>query len=284
VRAIAVLENVPGVPTFSWQVSFQNSPVAFTPQPPDNAEIDFMAPLPGSYHVTLDVAAAANCDPPLPADIYVRDPGANATDFRVRVAPPPTASAPAQDRSIHVFGGADYILGSYSLDSGSVRTGVIRAPSGTGVPAYIRFSSPGTPTALIETFADITGNYSQRMLGSAYDVVVIPAASGTAPERFASWLPGSALQLSAPSTITGTVKDAAGTGIAGAVQLQIDGVPTTIGTTAANGAFSLLGHPAGGAVVEVTVTRRVDRTAEAARVVDNLAVRWRSATRRASAS
>jgi len=253
VRANALLDNVPGVPTYSWAVSFANQPVTFTTEPPDNAAIDFTAPDAGVYHVTLDVAATVACDPALPADVNVPPPGANGADFRVRVTPPATATPPAQDRSIHISGGAPYSMGSVALDDGALRNGTVLAPGG-GVPAYLRFSSVGTTTALIETFADMFGQYNVRLLGSAYDVVVIPAASGVAPQKFAGWLPGSALQLTTPATITGTVKDPTGALLAGAkVQLQIDGVPTTIGTTAANGTFSLLGHPAAGSVVEVEV-------------------------------
>jgi hypothetical protein len=210
--------------------------------------IDFAAPTAGTYHVTLDFGTSIQCEPALPADVNVRQPGANEADFRVRVIPPATASVPAQDIPIHVYGGADFGLGAKPLDEGALRQDVL-SPQ---VPAYIRFSATGTTSALTEAFTDMFGNYDVRLLGTAYDVVVIPTG-GNAPQRIRSWLPGQGLSLQPGHAVTGKVKDAGGAGIANAkVSLQLDGVPTTIGTTQSDGSFSVLGDP------NATATSNVD--------------------------
>src|SRR5262249_3705541 len=50
IRATAVGQNVIGVPTLSWDVSFMGGPVTFTPT---GDAIEFGAPTAGTYTVTL---------------------------------------------------------------------------------------------------------------------------------------------------------------------------------------------------------------------------------------
>jgi hypothetical protein len=71
-----------------------------------------------------------------------------------------------------------------------------------------------------------------------------------------TWQQGqSILQLADGQLVTGTVLDPAGAGLSGAnVQLTIDGVPSTVGTTGPGGAFQLHVLPKAGAAVRIEIT------------------------------
>ena len=94
-----------------------------------------------------------------------------------------------------------------------------------------------------------------RTLSQPHDVVVIPSSSALAPRKLTwSGLSQPSFVIDAGSPITGVVRHGT-TAVAGAkVELSIDGVPSTIGTTAADGSFSLRGVPVPSATVTVEVT------------------------------
>jgi hypothetical protein len=250
VRATAVVGDIGIAPQFNWAVSLNANPVTFTLSP-DKSEIDFQVPVAGTYHVTLEVPNAVQCDPPLPADVNVHAPGAHEADYLVRIAPPATTAVPAQQIALHVYGGVNAIIPQQNLSSGATFEGAT-APA---TPAYIRFSPPGSPVALTEVFTNNFGGYNVRLLGVAYDALVIPT-SGSAPgERITAWMPGPTLPLDSPQTITGFVKNALNVGIPNVqVALTIDGAPTTVGTTRSDGSFSVLGYGNAQSSVDVTVT------------------------------
>ncbi|HEY4244580.1 MAG TPA: carboxypeptidase-like regulatory domain-containing protein [Kofleriaceae bacterium] len=253
VRAIADVSGVAGVLSYSWSVQFEGSQLATTAEQPDGSQVSFATTDAGIYDVTLQVQASAFC-PTADQPLDVRAPGANTTMFRVHITPSAAANMPPFERTIQVPGGGNWNLGTIALDPGVTSTSQVTGPSG-GIPAYLRFAPSGTPDAVVEAFADPTGFVTVQLQGSAQTVLVVPTVPGVAPKRFDNWQPGSTtLALDAGTSLSGTVRDPSGTGIGGAaVQLVIDGVPSTLTTSAANGSFTVLASVAAGASVTVDV-------------------------------
>jgi hypothetical protein len=175
--------------------------------------------------------------------------------MRLHIVPPLTAMGPIVDRPIEVHDGSDLDIGAVVLDASTQAMGTVRTASGVGIAAYVQFYPLGMPGAMVETFAGANGAFSARLASQPHDVIVIPSATNIAPQRLTGYSPGAALpMLTAPDTITGTVHQGA-TPIANArVQITIDGVPTTLGVTAANGSYSVLGHHATNKPVKIEVT------------------------------
>ncbi|HET7503251.1 MAG TPA: carboxypeptidase-like regulatory domain-containing protein, partial [Kofleriaceae bacterium] len=64
--------------------------------------------------------------------------------------------------------------------------------------------------------------------------------AGLAPNRAKGWSPGQFVRVDAGQAVTGTVRDPKNALLEGAtVQLTLDGVPSTVATTAADGSFAL---------------------------------------------
>jgi hypothetical protein len=118
----------------------------------------------------------------------------------------------------------------------------------------LRFIPAGARDAYVESFTAADGAYSARVMNQLHDVLVVPTVAGYAPRLIAGWMPGTPLlAVDAGTTLTGTVRDPANNPIANAqVQLAFDGVPSTLATTNASGAFSVLAKVPGG-LPDVTV-------------------------------
>jgi hypothetical protein len=259
VRATANDDQVGGVLTRNWKVTFEpngaNTNVDFTTLPPDGQQIEFLTPTAGDYHITLDDEPVFDCDQAPPLDVTAHDPQANVSVYRLQISPLPSANTPAQDKTIQVFGGGNATLPDFSLDAGIVAMGTVMSSSGAAIPAYLRFSSPGTRTPLIEAIAAADGTYTQRLRLAAYDVLVVPMVAGEPGQRFTGWMPGMPLKLDAGTSITGTVHGPTGAALANAtVELHVDDVPTTVVTTQANGSFTAIGFPLANVNVEIVVT------------------------------
>jgi hypothetical protein len=244
VRATAVVINGSGVLDYTWSVAFDpsgaNTPVATTPAQPDNSEIEFPVANAGPYRVTLDVTAAVAC---LQYSQVVNavDPGANSLRWRVRVNPGPGVEAPPQEFAYEIPGGADYTLNPIMLSGGALELGTVRGPGGVGIPAYLRWTIAGPdPGPMIEGFAGATGVFEARVWSQASNLLVVPASSTIAPRVLALWSPGDPIDLDAGVAVSGVVRDRANAPLAGArVSLAVDGVPSTLATTDAAGAYTV---------------------------------------------
>lgn len=240
IRAQATLVGAPGVYTYTWNVSHGGT-VPFTYEASDYSQIGFVAPTPGGYVVTVDISGGAQttCNH-ASSTIYVGDPNANNSVYRLRTVASPQA-APPQEQVIQIPGGADYPR-NIPLDPGLSRSGMVKSGS-AGVSAYMKFTPVGAPNAFIETFASATnGSYTVRVMGGDYNVLVIPASTSLAPKLF-PWQAGGSVAdfiVTSGTLVNGTVKNPAGNGFGGAkVQLFAGGVPSTLATTAADGSFSV---------------------------------------------
>lgn len=253
VRASAVVDGAGGVLAYTWSVAQGGNNIGFAFAAVDQSQIDFTATTAGVYDVRVDVAAAALCPTAL-VHLNVAAPGANLADYRLRVVPGPTV-APPQETIIEIHGGADYNR-TVQVDTGIVASGEVHDQTSTGIPAYVRFIPVAAPNAIVETFSSTTGAFSVRVLGQPHDVLVVPAVPGLAPKRIASWMPGTTLLSVDPGTaITGSVRGPGGVApLANAkVQLEINGTPSTLTTTAADGSFTVLAQSIGNANVSVHV-------------------------------
>jgi hypothetical protein len=258
IRAFTTVVAPNGFVTYTWTVFFNGQPVPFQDAASDGSQISFLAETPGPYTVHVDITGSPQC-PDASTVINVLAPGANADVFRLRAVPAPNL-APPQETVIQVKGGAN-VDRAIALDSGISVAGMVKnSATNAGIPAYLKFMPSTMPTAFTEQFsAAANGMYSLRLLPIPHDVLVIPTSTGLAP-KLVPWVvsPVMTTQLVVgPGTlVSGTVRNPAGNGFAGAkVQLYSGGVPSTLGTTAADGSFSVrVDFPTGASQVTVKVT------------------------------
>jgi len=254
ITVTAGVQNTTGVLAYTWDVTYVGGSVPFTNAAANNSAIRFTALDPGTYTVTLDVDAPSKTCNQETQRINVLDPTGMLVDVRLHVTAPFDLDVPPIDRMIRVNGGADYDLGAVVLEPGIPATGMVRTSGGTGVPAYMRISPLGMAGAITETFSNASGIYDVTLLNQPHDVLVIPSSPTLAPQKF-SWISSTtSFTVSAGTAITGTVRHGV-TPVSGAkVQLTIGGVPTTLGTTAGDGSFTVRGIATAGAMVKVEVT------------------------------
>ncbi|MBA3457658.1 MAG: hypothetical protein H0T42_31540 [Deltaproteobacteria bacterium] len=251
VTVTASVQNAPGVLDYNWRVSFAGGNVDFTNAAANESAIRFTALDPGVYAVDLDVSAPGEQCPSANERINVLDPAGISLDVRLHVTAPFDLDVPPIDRLIRVYGGTDYALGPVVLDPGIPVTGTVRTPGNVGVPAYITLRPQGMAGAVTETFSNAAGAFDVTVLNQPHDVLVIPSVAGLAPRRYV-WSPTQPnLTIDAGGPIVGVVRHGASPLANAKVQLTIDGVPTTLATTASDGSFTMRGNP--GAVVSPQV-------------------------------
>lgn len=254
IRAIANVANAGGVLAYQWMVTAPSGQLVVTqPAHPDGSQVMFAAPDAGPYQVSVRVDGASPPCLDTTQPFQVDAPGANMKQYRLRVIAPPSA-APPQERLVLVKGAANAALDEVPVDPGVIAVGDITAGA-AGVPAYLRFIPLGARDAYVEAFTSATGAYSVRVLNAFHDVLVVPTVPGIAPQLIRNWTPQlTSLQLVAGAALTGTVR-VAGAPIAGAkVQITVDGVPSTLATTAGDGTFTVRAVAALGAPATVDVT------------------------------
>jgi hypothetical protein len=238
--------------TYTWIVQFNNTQIPTTQVDPSGEVVSFPVTQAGPYSVHFQAGDPIDC---LATDTtkQVNAPGANTAAWRLRVTPPPGVGAPPQELSISVVGGAPEDYGPIGLDPGSDVSSTVLDANSAPVAAYLRFVPAAAPDTFVEAFSSSTGEWEARVSSGLQDVLVVPVSSTLAPARIASWRSLTpALVVPAADTISGTVVGPGGAPLSGArVALAIAGVPTTIATTSASGAWSVLGHLGGAVDVSV---------------------------------
>lgn len=257
IRVSANVIGADGVLGYTWQVTHGGADVTYELAgvgEPQQA-IKFFVPDAGPYRVMVAVNGAGSFCPTAQADVNVGVPGGALQQVRLRIYPPPGVAAPPQERLEQIPGGADWSLNNVTVDVGVMATGHVRMGT-IGVRAYLRFIPLGGRDAFVEAFAASDGAFDVRVLNTVHDVLVVPTVPGIAPRLVKNWMPGNAvLPVDAGTTLTGTVLDPAGNGVANAhVQVEHDGVPSTLATTTTSGTFSVLANVMPGSEVRVEVT------------------------------
>ncbi len=238
-----------GVLAYQWNVRFNNANVPFAAAPGDDSAIDFSAMVAGIYDVSLEVTGAPITCAPEAVAITVAAVNADHKDVRLRVVSPPDLAAPVFEKTVVIGGGSMY-LGSVAVDPGVLATPIVNGPGGV-LAAYLTFSPNSAPGAIVEAFSDASGHTTTRLVPGLYTVLVMPSAAGIAPGRVTGWSASTpAITIAAGTPITGVVRGHSDAPIQGAkVQLTVDGVPSTVATTAEDGGFLLRAAIASGKVI-----------------------------------
>jgi hypothetical protein len=255
VRLKALVQGAPGVQSYTWTVRLGGTLIPTEPALPDNSEVTFAATTAATFEAFLDVEVPQLLFCPQGhAIVEVKTPGAGEDEFRVHIVAPPGESRPPLDERVIVVGGPEDSLDDFVLAEGGIVDGFVRG-DGTPIAAYLKFMPITGKDAAVESFSDTAGLYSAFLRSEAHEVLVIPTSPSYAP-RLVTWMPGqTSLDVTAGTTISGVVRDQANALLPNAtVQLTIGGVPSTIATTNASGAFTVRAVSIPGALVTFDVT------------------------------
>jgi len=257
VTGAADKHDVFGLETFSWSVTRSGADVPWLSIDPDDRTITFEADVAGPYRISLQGNVGVDTCLSSTRTINVAEPAAASKAYRLLLVPPPQMPAPPQVQPVSVQGGADFDLGDRNLEGGLAIAGALTGPGGVPITGYLRAVHSSDPALAIvrEAFAGTGGVYNIRLLSGSYDLLVVPNGSAVAPQRFAAVttaLLAGTISVPAADTVTGTVLASDGSPLTGVrVALSIDGIPSTIATTDATGAFSLLARTGGATAVTV---------------------------------
>jgi len=251
-----------------WSVTNSSgSAVAFTPIQPgtgnnEGLAIDFPTPVVDTYTIAVE-AQSDSLDEQCTQiqQLNITASGANTAAYNVRVTPYDGSGVawPPYETTIDVLGGGNQSI-PIAFPTMHVLSGTVIA-NGSAIAAYVRAAPQTTPpntTVAVDTYSTVNGFGPLTVTTAAQDVLVVPANPALVPHDF-TWTTGPAnFVLDGGTAVTGSVVGPGGTGIAGAtVQLMLGGeLPSTVATTAANGAFTVqadLTNPmlAGSATVQV---------------------------------
>ena len=245
---------LPGLEVYEWRVWRDGVEITdFTPRFEDQRAIEVAtAGRAGVFRIELEGEVGEVACLSQSETFNVRVAGANVVSYRLRAVPLAEHQSPVQEQRIDVYGGVDAMVAEWQLSAGESIAGVVQDAAGVGVPAYIRMQADNLPQ--LEAFAGQDGMFSARVSSTGnYDVLVVPGSPTLAPRWLVQLSPLELQRLDVDEGVllSGTVLTDSGTPVVGArVSAQIDGVPTTIATTAANGGFSVRGVD--GAVLELT--------------------------------
>lgn len=245
-----------GQQSFLWDVRLlDGTPVAYTPQAPDDRRITIEATAPGVYFISLEGSMDGESCTPSSESVTLAPAGASLIPYRLRFVPAPGQPAVIHERTETITSGVDNYIGRITLPGGIPVSGQIRTAAGDPVPAYVRATrSDAMP---VETFADAGGSFSMRLDSASYDVLVVPLAgtgtSALAPVRFPAQPISTLWSFSLPPAqlATGTVMGPGGPLAGARVALQIDGAPAAVAITDADGAFIVPVSPGSAAALLV---------------------------------
>ncbi|HET9620715.1 MAG TPA: carboxypeptidase-like regulatory domain-containing protein, partial [Kofleriaceae bacterium] len=255
----AVVSEAPGTLHFQWQVRRDGTTIATTVQTSDGSQVSFLAPIAGVYDVRLDVLGALTGCPTVIQAVNVDAPDAVSAPYRIRVAPGLDAPAAPFETTTTIRGGATRQLGPLTAPpSVPIDFHVVAAATGAAVPALVHLIPLGAafpdPGVANEAFSDAAGRVELRAPSGLADAIVVPVQPGLAAQRFTRVQPGAIFALTA-ATLTGSVRDPGGAPLAGAkVQLAVDGLPSSLATTASNGTFTVFAEAAAGQTLTLEVT------------------------------
>ncbi|MFN0250544.1 MAG: hypothetical protein ACKV2T_26930 [Kofleriaceae bacterium] len=255
VRVTAIITNdVGGIPDIDWRVRFEQTDVVFSGQ--GSMEIAFVPDEEGTYSVDMTPSASGSSCPSAATGINVVPAQPGTDDVRLRIVPPLGVDVPPIDRVYILPTSPTYALGTVTLDQGRITDGTV------GRQAYLRFLPDGQPDAVVEAYTDANGAYSARVQISPHHILVVPTDPAYPPQMLVdtSLVTGESYTLSTGVAITGVVRAPSGAALANAkvqvFQNDTTGVtiPSTIGTSASDGTFTVRAFTTTGTNPRVTVT------------------------------
>ncbi|HEX4459671.1 MAG TPA: hypothetical protein VIA18_16950, partial [Polyangia bacterium] len=222
----------------SWSVALAGSPAPATQVDATGRVVTVNATVAGTYTFTVRFA---NDDCVGVGSIDLLNPTGAMALYRFRGLPPSGSKNAPTDTMVVLTGGTPLANRPVRLDSGSAASGVLSDGMGP-IPGEIRFVGMSVPDA--DTRAGASGTFSVAVgTTDYYQPLLIPDSPLLAP-HLGSETEGYALSqgsftVSAGAPITGSVSDGANP-IAGAgVVLRAGLLPSGLGTSAADGTFSL---------------------------------------------
>jgi hypothetical protein len=247
VTVSAVVERATGPVVPVWTVRDVNRGLVEPRVGRDGESVVFRVTAVGTYEVELDLGIASGCSVAQKL-VGVRQPGAARAQWWLQVVFPDRVRVPPLEQRVWIeAGGALELRAEEAL---VVDLPVVDA-AGAPVPATVRWSrQPGTrqPFAVpVEAATDGEGRVHALLRDHAdYNVLIVPRCPDpgpcvVAPTVYRGWAIGDEpLVADAGQELTGTVLGPTGDPLAGArVALTVDGVPSTVGTSAADGSFAV---------------------------------------------
>jgi hypothetical protein len=232
--------SAPAQPTFTWKALLDDAaPIETTKVGAgDTAEVPLRSP--GRYRV--EVSVTPTCGAAVTATASI--PDLRTVTYWVRITPPKD-KGPTQEMPIQV-GGSNKLTKDIVLQRGYQVSIDPKDADGVAIPSFIRVSSRQS-SVRFEWNNDSTRKFladlDHRHL---YDVLVVPSRAGYAPAliggRSPSELRAENFMLDAGVTVRGTVRagPTPGAPLPGArVLLRAGALPSTIGTSGADGGFEL---------------------------------------------
>lgn len=241
-----------GLQSATWAVDRGGAPVAHQAEDADGLRISFAPVESGPHRATLTGSVGSTECVPSVRTINVLPPDASLVAHRLRVVPPASAGAPAQSVEVRLPSEGDYDLGAIGLAASVPVEGSVTV-AGAPVPAYLRASWSADTAEIVEGFADEDG-FSLPLRPGVHHLLVVPEDPELAPLALSgdAGALGGEHDLAGALALGGVVEDAGGAPIAGAaVTLVVDGVPSSLGLTGADGRYQVGARP--GAEVSLRV-------------------------------
>ncbi|MBT8495085.1 MAG: carboxypeptidase-like regulatory domain-containing protein, partial [Deltaproteobacteria bacterium] len=168
--------NYVGVRSIEWSISYDGVEVPFTLREEFGFDIEFLADQPGPYQVIIsgeigDRTCDANARP-----VNVQSSGAQESAYALRVL------APGVDygRSVIVYGGADYSLGTIDVALARQQLSVVDADD-QPLDAYVRVLPAGLAKFGSEAASDEEGLLALALAPGDYELEIIPYDQTEAP-------------------------------------------------------------------------------------------------------
>jgi hypothetical protein len=271
VTVSAVIRDSPGRVERAWQVWDVNHVAIEASIGRDGDSVEFAVPVAGLYQVELGLGPDSGCSV-AHHDFTVLAPGAARARWWLQVVFPERSGLPPHEESRWIPSAS--LVNIRVPEAPLVDLAVVDA-AGAPVAAtvrWLRVPGDGRPYGVpVEAGTSDAGRVRVRLRDDDdYQVLIVPRCAdgepcALPPTGYRSWSVGNDLVVVSGQEIAGTVIGPGGDPLAGArVALTVDGVPSTVATTSAAGAFTVrtsrLGRarvviaPAGGGLPRLETT------------------------------
>ncbi len=242
----------------NWGLDLDGQPIACSDDTSGlclGRSIVFLPEMAGPHSIQITGSVDGGSCVAAATTVNVGVPGADVGMYRIVVTPSQSASPLAEE--ILIPAGADYALGEFQLPAGAEVSGTVE-DNGSPVESHLVVrGSNGARGA--EAFSDAAGTFAATFPAGTINLDVLPADLAIAPGRFHDIAANAVGELALPAAdaITGAVRGPTGAGLElASISIALDGLPSSLATSAADGSYSLAVRQTGfgvGAATEVTV-------------------------------